>query len=204
MNGRGTKKAAEKFKFDHVQGSQKLLALPTDEKQRAATARRKESGEKTNNGIDRAEHYEAETGTRASSGIFYEMELLIEEVKNRFLSSNDFLFLQVNQAKTSEKENNGRIPGPFDRLADLVRYLGKVKLRQERELEQSVNGQLSEYERNIQKLEAKVRDHIRIEQQLRLYIEDAKARLQEADKQIKEMDDLIKDNHFLKDKVASL
>lgn len=129
---------------------------------------------------------------------------MIEEVRNRFLSSNDFLFLQVNQTKINEKENNGRLLGPFDRLADLVRYLGKVKLRQEKELEQTVNGQLSEYERNIQKLEAKVRDNIRIEQQLRLYIEDAKARLQEADKHVKEMEEILKENHYLKDKVANL
>jgi flagellar biosynthesis chaperone FliJ len=204
MNGRGVKKAAEKFKFDHFHSSRESLALQGEEKPKPLAAPVKDSSDKANNGFDRQEHYEAETGTRASGGIATEIELLIEEVKKRFLSSNDFLFLQVNQAKLGEKENNSKVPGPLERLAELIRYLGKVKLKQERELEQAVNGQLSEYERNIQKLEAKVRDHIRIEQQLRLYIEDAKARLQEADRQMKEVEEILKENTYFKEKVAAM
>lgn len=125
-------------------------------------------------------------------------------MKARFLTSNDHLFLSVSKSKSAEKENNSRMTGPLERLAELVRYLGKVKMRQESELEQATNGQLSEYERNIQKLEAKVREHIRIEQQLRLYIEDAKARLQDADKQIQADECLARENQKLRERIAML
>lgn len=205
MNVRGGRKQAERFKFDHFQNSPSRLVAGKDDKGRSDSLKMcgKADGQLTGS-ENRVEHYEAETRTRASSGIANELELLIEEVKNRYLSSNDFLFLQVGNSNSSEKENKGKITGPLERLSELVRYLGKVKVNQESELEQATNGQLSEYERNIQKLEAKVREHIRIEQQLRLYIEDAKARLQEAEKRLITDDVLVRENHKLKERVAQL
>lgn len=205
MNVRGGRKQAEKFKFDHLQSRQSSLVTEKEEKTQNMVRTRPGRDDKLSGGFDnRGEHYEVETGTRASGGIASDIELLIDEVKARYLSRHDFLFLQVNNSENTEKENNGKIAGPFDRLTELVRYLGKVKVRQESELEQATNGQLSEYERNIQKLEAKVREHIRIEQQLRLYIEDAKARLQEADKRLQMDEGLAKENLKLRERVAYL
>lgn len=75
------------------------------------------------------------------------------------------------------KENARNDKSSFEVLTELVRYLGKSKIRGERELERTVNKEVSQYEVTIQQLEAKVREHIAIEQQLRLYVEDAKEKI---------------------------
>jgi hypothetical protein len=70
-------------------------------------------------------------------------------------------------------------------LYDLIRYIGKSKIKAEKELDHIVNKNISEYEANIQKLEAKVRDHIRMEQQFKLYSDHTNLKIVELEKTIK-------------------
>ena len=46
-----------------------------------------------------------------------------------------------------------------------------------------VDQEVSEYEQQLQKLESEVRNHIRIEQQLKLYFENAQQKLEDVEKQ---------------------
>ena len=75
------------------------------------------------------------------------------------------------------KENRAQDRPAIEALAELVRYLGKCKIRGEKELEKAANQEVSEYELSIQQLEARIREQIGMEQQLRLYVEDAKERI---------------------------
>src|SRR3990167_9571167 len=74
---------------------------------------------------------------------------------------------------------------PIERLLRLVRYLGQSKVRIEQELDKKTEQHVNYYEQEIQQLEAKIREHIRIEQQMRLYIDDVKAQLIEHQRLLK-------------------
>lgn len=97
---------------------------------------------------------------------------------------------------------------PIERLLRLVRYLGQSKVRIEQELDKKTEQHVNYYEQEIQQLEAKIREHIRIEQQMRLYIDDVKAQLIEHQRLLKHEKDnsslLSKELQFVSEKLNQM
>lgn len=89
------------------------------------------------------------------------------------------------KGKANKENQEAEFYAAVHSLYDLIRYVGKAKIRAEQELDHIVNKNISEYEANIQKLEAKVRDHIRMEQQFKLYSDHTNLKIVELEKAIK-------------------
>ena len=64
----------------------------------------------------------------------------------------------------------------------MVHYLANTKKELEKELLSRSGGEQSEYEVHLQKLEKQIREHIRIEQQLKLYAESLQAKVDELER----------------------
>lgn len=73
------------------------------------------------------------------------------------------LRLLINQ-KEQDKENpvGDETLRTISMMGNLVKYLGKTKLEFELDKESKVNSEMSEYEVHLQKLEAQIREHIRV------------------------------------------
>lgn len=68
--------------------------------------------------------------------------------------------------KTLEKENGSSSEPDLEdivaNVANLLHFLGKAKLELESEMLNKKGGEQSEYEVHLQKLEAQIREHIRV------------------------------------------
>jgi hypothetical protein len=68
--------------------------------------------------------------------------------------------------KALEKENSTNTEPDLEdivgNVANLLHFLGKAKLELENEMQNRQGGEQSEYEVHLQKLEAQIREHIRV------------------------------------------
>jgi len=102
---------------------------------------------------------------------------------------NDRLLFKVFFEKETEKENKAQEEDQDDALVlvgNIMHFLGKTKVELESHIANAKGGEQSEYEVHLQRLEAQIRDHIRvdcaadqIEQQLKLYAESLQAKVDE-------------------------
>lgn len=115
---------------------------------------------------------------KSQSRISRELLMLTSEAKNKYLNDNDKLMFKVYYEKSGDKENmnnknnNGNTGSSSELilsdetllsyLANLLHFLGRNKLELERELASQKNDQLSQYEIHLQRLEAQIREHIRV------------------------------------------
>eukprot|EP01017_Pseudomicrothorax_dubius_P041591 TRINITY_DN6667_c0_g1_i12.p1 TRINITY_DN6667_c0_g1~~TRINITY_DN6667_c0_g1_i12.p1 ORF type:complete len:471 (-),score=84.50 TRINITY_DN6667_c0_g1_i12:87-1499(-) len=86
-------------------------------------------------------------------------------------------------------------------MKETIVFLARRKEMAEAELKSKTDRECSEYESHLQKLEAEVRQHIRVEQQLKLFAETTQSKLDEALKKSedtrKERDEFCKKNEEL-------
>jgi len=101
---------------------------------------------------------------------------------------NDLLMLNVIRNKDNSNKENDKptqisetLEGLQD-LANLTKYLAKTKKILEDENDRKGENDISMYEIHLQRLEAQIREHIRVEQQLKLYAESVQAKLEEYEK----------------------
>lgn len=115
---------------------------------------------------------------KSQSRVSRELLLLTSDAKTKYLNDNDRLMFKVYYEKSGDKENhntknsNGNTGSSTELilseesllsyLANLVHFLGRNKLELERELASQKNDQLSQYEIHLQRLEAQIREHIRV------------------------------------------
>ena len=94
-------------------------------------------------------------------------------------NDNHMLSIINNSNKSAGKENEplNSEPSIIQVVDNMMRYLGKTKSKYEEELEMKNNSDISVYEIHLQRLEARIRDHIRVEQQLKLYSETLQQKL---------------------------
>jgi hypothetical protein len=119
---------------------------------------------------------------------------IINQVKRKFLNDNDRLMLRfiLGNNPDQNKENNfntknNELSHVIRILADLVTYLGKSKLDLEKNLGKKDEQEMAEYEKELQKLEAQIREHIRIEQSLKVYCEDQSSRIESLENDVKNL-----------------
>lgn len=78
---------------------------------------------------------------------------------------NDKLMFRIYFEKTLEKENATvelEIEDVVLNVANLLHFLGKAKQELESDMQNKKGGEQSEYEVHLQKLEAQIREHIRV------------------------------------------
>lgn len=119
---------------------------------------------------------------------------IINGVKRNYLNDNDRLLVKFALGNNGEqnKENNfntknNELSHVIRILGDLVGYLGKSKLGLEKKLGKKDEQEMAEYEGELQKLEAGIREHIRIEQSLKVYCEDQSSRIEILERDLKNL-----------------